>query len=449
MAEVIEVNWKDTFQWIVSDGLTLFEDLPEGWKRTKVKDICVQKKEVVEVLNNEEYKMVGVRLEGKGSFHRETLSGSDIGAKYLTKLENGAFLYSKLFAWRGAFTVVPNSQNGCYVSSEFPLFYVDKTKANPYYLYLFFTLPDTLKLVKKLSVGSAAVSRNRFKEERFLELEIPLPPIEKQNEIVNIWQKNRGEINKLEVQLSQKKDDLFTDFTAELWEDKGINLKDEKVFSIDWSSCNKWGVEFAKEKLKNRRTPNYNVKRITEICNVSSGGTPSRKEKKYFNGDIPWVKTTEVRNNIITETEETITELGLKNSSAKLYPSGSLIVAMYGQGATRGRTGKLGIEASTNQACAVLTEFSPNVNVDFVWYYLMSEYSNLRKLASGNNQPNLNADMIKNYEIPLPPRTKQNELSITVRNAYNNISNLEQQLEEKYNEISNLIRDLLTGKTGK
>ncbi len=76
---------------------------------------------------------------------------------------------------------------------------------------------------------------------------------------------------------------------------------------------------------------------------------------------------------------------------------------MYGQGATRGRTAKLGIEAATNQACAVLTEFASGVEVDFVWCYLMSEYESLRDQASGNNQPNLSAAMIANYPIPLPP----------------------------------------------
>jgi restriction endonuclease S subunit len=110
------------------------------------------------------------------------------------------------------------------------------------------------------------------------------------------------------------------------------------------------------------------------------------------------------------EVEETLTQLGLENSSAKVYPNGSLVVAMYGQGATRGRTAKLGIEAATNQACAVLTDFSEQIEPDYLWYYLMSEYEDLRDLASGNNQPNLNAAMIANYPVPLPPLDVQRDI---------------------------------------
>ena len=104
----------------------------------------------------------------------------------------------------------------------------------------------------------------------------------------------------------------------------------------------------------------------------------------------------------------------MKNSSAKIYSKGSLLVAMYGQGATRGRTAKLGIDAATNQACAVLHDFSPHIETDFLWYFLMSQYDAMRLLASGNNQPNLNAEMIANLKIPLPPLRAQREIMARV-----------------------------------
>lgn len=132
---------------------------------------------------------------------------------------------------------------------------------------------------------------------------------------------------------------------------------------------------------------------------------------------MPCVKTTEVRNNVILDTEEKITRAGLNNSAAKMYPAGSLIVAMYGQGATRGRTAKLGIKAATNQACCVLTGFDSRIDPDFLWFYLMGEYDRLRELASGNNQPNLNAEMISNYRAPLPPLDVQRSLIKAVTNA--------------------------------
>ncbi len=152
-------------------------------------------------------------------------------------------------------------------------------------------------------------------------------------------------------------------------------------------------------------------KKLGEIYKISSGGTPSRKEPSYWlNGTIPWLTTTEVTNEIITSTKELITEEGLKNSSAKLYPKNSLVIAMYGQGTTRGRTAKLGIETTTNQACAVLYEKLTDINTDYVWNYLKSQYENLRSISHGSAQPNLTAGDIFNFLITVPPLAEQQRI---------------------------------------
>lgn len=100
------------------------------------------------------------------------------------------------------------------------------------------------------------------------------------------------------------------------------------------------------------------------------------------------------------DTEEKITQKGLENSSAKLYSKGSIIIAMYG--ATIGQTAKLGIDATTNQACAVLFDFNEKASNDFVWYFLRTQTERLKQLAYGSAQPNLNAKIISEYSIPIP-----------------------------------------------
>ena len=110
----------------------------------------------------------------------------------------------------------------------------------------------------------------------------------------------------------------------------------------------------------------YPLKEITTVC---SGGTPNRDNKAYWEfGTIPWVKTTELKNNRLTHVEEFITELGLEESSAKLVPSDTVLVAMYGQGKTRGMTGYLEIEATTNQACACILPTN-KMNMIYLWKY--------------------------------------------------------------------------------
>ena len=146
---------------------------------------------------------------------------------------------------------------------------------------------------------------------------------------------------------------------------------------------------------------------------------------------IPWVKTGEVLNGEIYDTEEHITEDAIIHSSAKLYPKGSLIIAMYGQGDTRGRTAKLAIDATTNQACAVLHDINNQiVSTNYLWYYLQNRYQDLRSMASGNNQPNLNAGKIKDYDVVVPPLAIQNEIVDYISALRAEQKNLRQQASD-------------------
>ncbi|MGF1711477.1 restriction endonuclease subunit S [Vibrio kagoshimensis] len=150
----------------------------------------------------------------------------------------------------------------------------------------------------------------------------------------------------------------------------------------------------------------WDVKTISDFCNVSSGSTPSRKREDYFQGSIPWVKTTEVDGYVIKDTEEKITELAVRDTSCKLNPRGAIVVAMYGQGKTRGKVGILGVEAATNQACAVLAP-SNSINMSYLYYYLKLSYETLRSLGQGGGQPNLNGTIVKQFPILHPPKHLQ------------------------------------------
>ena len=151
--------------------------------------------------------------------------------------------------------------------------------------------------------------------------------------------------------------------------------------------------------------------KIGEKFELSSGSTPSRDNKLYWDsGTINWVKTTEVINKEITETEEKITKFALENTSLKLFPVNTILIAMYGQGQTRGRSAILKVESTTNQACGAIF---PNKidNPVFIWHQLMLRYSELRELGRGGNQPNLNGQLIKNFELIFPPLSLQNEFA--------------------------------------
>ena len=150
----------------------------------------------------------------------------------------------------------------------------------------------------------------------------------------------------------------------------------------------------------------FNKIEIRHICsNICSGGTPKSTVLEYYGGNIPWLNTKEINFSSIYETEKTITEEGLNNSSAKWIPANSVIVAMYG--ATAGKTAITKIPLTTNQACCNLTIDSNKVDYRFVYYALYNDYAYLASLANGGAQQNLNAQQIKEFEIPYPSLEKQ------------------------------------------
>jgi type I restriction enzyme M protein len=157
--------------------------------------------------------------------------------------------------------------------------------------------------------------------------------------------------------------------------------------------------------------PDWEMVELQEVCSVTSGGTPDRKNASYWNGDIPYVKTGEIFFNRIKHAEEFITEEGLNNSSARLISPGTILMAMYGQGVTRGRVAILEIEAAINQAVAAISCSEKLDNV-FLFYQLMGLYEHLRMIsdARGGNQSNLNGKLIKELKIVVPELETQRQI---------------------------------------
>ena len=148
--------------------------------------------------------------------------------------------------------------------------------------------------------------------------------------------------------------------------------------------------------------------KLGELCiKVCSGGTPSRGNGDYFTGTIPWLRTQEVDWKDIYDTEIKITEEAVKNSSAKLIPENCVIIAMYG--ATAGKAGINKIPLTTNQACCNLQIDSQKALYKYVYYWVCNEYENIKSLGQGS-QNNINAQIVKDYPIPLPPLPIQEEI---------------------------------------
>lgn len=184
----------------------------------------------------------------------------------------------------------------------------------------------------------------------------------------------------------------------------------------------------------------WEVRRLMDVADFKSGGTPSRTEPEYWKGgDIPWVKTGEVDYCVINDTEEKITATGLANSSAKLFPPGTLLMAMYGQGITRGKVAILGLEAATNQACVAILP-QDDVRTKFLYYLFEHKYEYIRNLGHGANQKNLSAEILKGVTIAYPRAKWEQDAIVT---SLEGLDTKLSVIRRKRSLLSDLFRTLL------
>lgn len=184
---------------------------------------------------------------------------------------------------------------------------------------------------------------------------------------------------------------------------------------------------------------------LGKIAKISSGGTPDRDKSPYWGGNIPWVKTTQIQNCFINadDIDEWITQDGLKCSSAKMVPKGTILMAMYGQGKTRGQVAILGLDATVNQACAAI-ELDAGISRDYVYQQLLFRYNAIRALSNTGSQENLNAGLIRKIAFPLPARVEQDYVANLLSNWDDATEKIERLIAAKQNHLKATEHQLLT-----
>lgn len=185
---------------------------------------------------------------------------------------------------------------------------------------------------------------------------------------------------------------------------------------------------------------------LGKIANVATGGTPVRDTPEYWGGTIPWVGTGEIDFNIIQSHTDCLTQKGLDASAAKLLPKGTLLMAMYGQGATRGKVGILGFDAATNQACAAITPKERLVESEFLFHVLEASYTRIRRLSNVGGQDNLNTTLIREIPIPVLSKAERETVVAAAREWTDGIQKTEALLTALERRKQGLMQQLLTGR---
>lgn len=264
---------------------------------------------------------------------------------------------------------------------------------------------------------------------------------------------NKTEFSKLEIIYPKdiKKQERIVGILDESFAkiDESIKILEQNLLNLD--ELMQSALQKAFNPLKDNAKENYKLpqgwewKSLGEIGNTSSGGTPLRNKKEYWeNGSIKWLKSGELNDGYIDFIEENITEEAIENSSAKIFQKGTLLIAMYG--ATAGRLGILNLDSATNQAvCAFLHKDNKNIKFleKFLFYFLFFIRDKIIKDSFGGAQPNISQTYIKNLQIPLPPLKEQEQIAKHLDELSSHVKNLKQNYQAQIKDLQELKNSLL------
>lgn len=301
---------------------------------------------------------------------------------------------------------------------------VNKDLILPEFLKYFFSSYEGYNSLVSRATGSVQV--NISKRAVIEEIPLKLPPLDVQRKIVHYL----SLIDK-KIETNEKINKNLEELAKAIYRHHFIDFKPYALGGL------------MKHSSQGMIPKDWSVQSIEEfVDDMKNGGTPKRGESDYWdNGTVPWLKTGEINNNIIIKSEEHITELGLKNSSAKLLPINSIIMALYGKG-TAARIGLLKFEATTNQACCAMicNDFNKTL---FLYLFLLFNQKEIENLASGSVQQNLSKDLIANLELVVPPIEIIDNLPF--KEIFDTIANNYFEIEYLINLRDTLLPKLMSG----
>lgn len=285
----------------------------------------------------------------------------------------------------------------------------DPKKADPYFLYYLFSSPDYQSRILNNDIGSTIPG---FNLGQLKNMEMLLPSISEQHAIVGVLSSLDDKIELLHRQNAT------------------LEALAETLFR-------QWFVEEAKEEWEDCK--------LEDLCiTVSSGGTPSTKIERYYNGEINWYSTKELKDNFLFKSENRITQDGLENSSAKLFPRNTVVIAIYAA-PTVGRLGILVNESAFNQAACGLVADSSVCCFEFLYLFLKLQRADLNAMASGSAQQNLNVGKIRNYPAFKVPNQLMISFKETVSPLFDKVRENSTQIQTLSNLRDTLLPKLMSG----
>jgi len=375
------------------------------WRVTKLFEILRPTQRVEFINPLKEYRLIGVHLDGRGAFHKGTRSGSQIAAKSLSKVRKGDFIYSRLFAWRGAFGVIGPDLDGCYVSGEFPTFTAIADRVDVEFLRLWFRLPTTLSKVEAVCTGSTPLTRNRFKENFFLNMEIALPPLVEQRRIV-------ARIEGLATRIQEA---------------RGLRQNTiEKVEAL---------LASTKAEVFGRVSTVGLMRELDEVAPINMGQSPPGASYNKSGDGVPLLNgPTE-----FGERHPIVVQWTL--APTKLCKPGDILICV--RGATTGAMNWADREYCIGRGLAALTPRPELCVPQYVYHFVETQTRMMLSLAAGSTFPNLPGRKLKTLKIPLPAITEQRKIVAHLNELEAKVDALRQLQMKTSAELDRLLPSVL------
>ncbi len=437
------------------------------WKKIVVRTIATESKIIDE--QPDANKKIRVRLNVKGVEKRPLMNEKEGATKYY-KRTTGQFIYGRQNFHKGAFGIVPQELNGFSSSGDLPAFDIDDS-CLPEWLFYSFKVNNRYVQMSKHAKG---IGSQRVSSVDFLNQEIFLPSLEVQKKVLNqvhalkqasdglnieflTQQKHLKQLRQailqeaIEGKLTAQwraenpviKGDPNTDAQALLGQ---IHAEKQSLIAQGKLKKDKPLASIADDEKPFELPAGWIWVRLGEIAFLGTGATPLTSNHDYYqNGTIDWLSSSVTGQDFVLTSDKKITELAIKETNCTVYPVGTLLVAMYGEGKTRGQITELMIEAATNQAVVaiILHIKSAMSHRLFVKYYFKKIYLELRALASGGAQPNLNMAKVKNTVIPIPSLSEQSAIVTKVQHLLGQVDTLEAELQTRQQHAEQLMQSVL------
>lgn len=399
---------------ITDDAHNKTNSIPETWVEERLGDLVIYEKgkrpKNISTHKNEKNKYPYITIKG---FEKGIFDEYSDGKSGVMCTENDILL-----VWDGARSgLVGKGIRGLVGSTlvklNFPCVYTD---------YAYYYLKSKYLEINTSAKGTGTPHVN---PDLLWNYSFPLPPIQEQRRIVEKIEELFSEIDKGIEYLQTAKEQL------EIYKQAVL----EAAFKGSLTAT------FRKEK----ELPEWITLRIQDIANVNTGATPLKRRDDYYeNGDIPWVTSGALNDDVVSEPSGYVTKTALREVNLKIFPKHTLLVAMYGEGKTRGKCSELLIEATTNQAIAAITLFDTYFYLKkYLKFYLIKNYHEIRRKASGGVQPNLNLGIIKDIEVPIPSKEEQHQIVLEIESRLSVCKHMADAIEQGLAQAESLKQSIL------